>query len=113
MKFKAGDKVWHKSLDGSRTVKGVVMCQHGESLPGPFMVMPGNDYIVELEGVESLAWFGYLRSAHEWQLSPRDEDGRQVGEWAHGETTWRPKREVIDFNWVDCPYPGSKKEKQI
>jgi hypothetical protein len=95
MKYKPGDKVWLMAMDRSITVKAEV------ATPGYYMPKWPCPYLVEAEpgSVEPLPEYGYLRSAYEWQLSPRgDEDGRQVGDWNNA--VWRPKHPFWDSDVV-------------
>lgn len=91
MKFKAGDKVW-------------VVCDNIEfNLHG---TKPGvvTQCVVQPEGLRSDWWYaveleefphprggGWISA--EKHLFPRDEDGRQVGEWRN--TIWKPTKERI------------------
>lgn len=95
MKFKAGDKVWALcSLDefkiyGRKAAVVVDLTNPGLEirLRYPATVQW---YAIELEDILTPANCHWI--SREELLSPRDEDGRQVGTWEHSITTWRPKK---------------------
>lgn len=100
MRFKAGDKVWLQGDNARWNVIGIY----------PAVVL-GSSKFQELSaktrahtcgGVCTMYDVEIVGKSHptgktwvniECMMWPRDEDGRQVGTWEHGETTWRPERE--------------------
>jgi hypothetical protein len=93
MKFKAGDKVWVRcgnlefKLFGTKP--GVVVGPDTFKDAELFGFPPNEQWyrvdLLEHQHPVAGAWLSSER--HMW---PRDEDGRQVGSWAHGELTWKP-----------------------
>lgn len=99
MKFKAGDKVWVNCLNEEHNVRGI----KAGVIIGPAKLSPtllliyynfntSQWYEVELVGIP------HPSGTTQWvqtedRMWPRDEDGRQVGDWEHSVTYYKPNEE--------------------
>lgn len=103
MKFKAGEKVWARGDNvrwGTVGVFPAVVLGPSKSQTLSAKVKAhrcgGACTLYDIEIANKSAPAGKTYVNIECQMWPRDEDGRQVGTWEHGEMTWRPERPTIE-----------------